>query len=138
MDLEKQLKDLESEQERLAQMKLELKEKKKLYDDLDGQMKKFLTETNFATPKELAEAIIDKYGIKLSQRKSGSRRRRTTITATLRDTVKSYVNSGQSMNAVSKQLEISYAVVVKIMKGTYDHLVARAEERTQMASLNAA
>lgn len=138
MDLEKQLKDLENEQERLAQMKLELREKKKLYDDLDGQMKKFLNETTFSTPKELAEAIIDKYGIKISQRKSGNRRRRTTITATLRDTVKSYVNSGQSMNAVSKQLEISYAVVVKIMKGTYDHLVARPQESAQMAASFAA
>lgn len=127
MDLEKQIKDLEQEEIKLAQKKLELKEKKKLFEDLDNKIEKFFSESSFTSPKELAEALIEKYGIKINARKPGTRRRRTTITADLRDTVKSYVNSGQSMNAISKQMEISYAVVVKIMKGSYDHLVVRKE-----------
>lgn len=50
------------------------------------------------------------------------RNKPTTITANLRDTIKADVNSGQSMNAVSKQRKISHIVVAKIMKGSYDHL----------------
>lgn len=126
MDLEKQIKDLEQEEIKLAQKKIELKEKKKLFEDLDSKIEKFFSES-ITSPKELAEALIEKYGIKINARKPGTRRKRTTITADLRDTVKSYVNSGQSMNAISKQMEISYAVVVKIMKGAYDHLVIRKE-----------
>lgn len=125
MDLEKQILELENEQTKLADKKRELEEKQKLRKELDGKLDKFFKETNFASPKDLAEALIEKYGIRLSDRKPGQRRKRTTITADLRDKVKSYVNSGQSMNSVSKELEISYAVVVKIMKGSYDHLQRR-------------
>lgn len=124
MDLDKQIKDLEQEAVLIAQRKQELQEKQKLREVLDSKIEKFFQESNFASPKDLAEALIEKYGIRLSSRKPGQRRKRTTITADLRDKVKSFVLSGKSMNSVSKELEISYAVIVKIMKGTYDHLIA--------------
>lgn len=124
MDLDKQIKELESEEAMIAQRKQDLKEKQKLREALDTKLEKFFKESNFASPKDLAEALIEKYNIRLSSRKPGQRRKRTTITAELRDKVKSYVRSGKSMNSVSKELEISYAVVVKIMKGSYDHLIA--------------
>lgn len=127
MDLDRQIKELEQEEAKLAEKKQDLQDKAKLLKELDAKLEKFLKDTNFASPKELAEALIEKYGIRISNRKPGSRRRRTTITAELRDSVKSYVNSGMSMNAISKQMEISYAVVVKIMKGSYDRLIARSE-----------
>jgi len=123
MDIDKQIKELENEEMKLAEKKQTLQEKQRLRKQLDEKLDKFLKETNFTSPKDLAEALIEKYGIRLSNRRVGGRRRRTTITAELRDTVKSYVNSGMSMNAVSKQMEISYAVIVKIMKGLYDHLI---------------
>jgi len=126
MDLDKQIRELENEEGRLAQKKQNLKDKQQLLKELDSKLEKFLKETKFENPQELAEALIDQYGIRISERKSGTRRKRTTITAELRDTVKSYVNSGMSMNAISKQMEISYAVVVKIMKGSYDHLILRS------------
>lgn len=126
--LGKQLKDLEVEQDRLAEKRRTLEEKQRLYEALDAKLEQFFSESQFNSPKELAEALIEKYGIRISNRKPGStRRRRTTITAELRDKVKAFVNSGQSMNQVSKQMEISYAVVVKIMKGHYDHLIIRSE-----------
>lgn len=126
MDLNKQIEELQKEQVRLAEKKKELEEKQKLRESLDVKLDQFFTENKFATPKDLAEALIEKYGIKLSNRKPGStRRKRTTITADLRDEIKSCVNAGESMNSVSKRKELSYAVVVKIMKGAYNHLQVR-------------
>ena len=128
MDLNKQIKELEEEAKRLEEKKKELEEKKKLREVLDEKLEQFFSESNFASPKDLAEALIEKYGIRLNTRKSGgTRRKRTTIIAELRDEVKRRVRSGISMNAVSKEMEISYAVVVKIMKGTYDHLIPRSK-----------
>lgn len=122
MDLEKQIQDLEREEERLIQKKLKLEEKKKLFGELDHKTEKFFHESKFVCPKELAEALIEKYSLKINANKSETRRKRTTISANLRDTIKSYVNSGESMHAISKQMELSYAVVVKIMNGDYDDL----------------
>ena len=48
------------------------------------------------------------------------RRKRTKITAEVRDKVKAILAKGNSMNAVSKQLAISYIVIKKISDGVYD------------------
>lgn len=122
MDLEQQIQDLEQEEKRLTQKKIKLEEKKKLFGELDNKIEKFFNESKFLCPKELAEALIEKYSIEINTLESETRRKRTTITPDLRDTIKSYVNSGESMNAISKQMKLSYSVVVKIMNGNYDHL----------------
>ena len=128
MDLNKQIKDLDAEQSRLLEKKKELEEKQQLQEVLHTKLEEFFKESKFATPRDLAEALVEKYGVKLGARRPGApRRKRTAITADIRDTVKSKVNSGQSMNSVSKEMEISYAVIVKIMKGSYDHLKARTD-----------
>lgn len=122
MDLEQQIQDLEQEEAKLVQKKLKLEEKKKLFSELDHKIENFFHESKSVCPKELAEALIEKYSLQINTEKSETRRKRTTITADLRDTIKSRVNSGESMNAISKQMELSYSVVVKIMNGAYDHL----------------
>lgn len=124
MDIDKEIKEVEREEARLAERKKELQDKQERRKAVDSKLDVFFVDDSIS-PKDLAEAIIEKYGLKLSARKSGTRRRRTTITAELRDAVKGAVNSGLSMNSVSKQFEISYAVVVKIMKGSYNHLQVR-------------
>ncbi len=123
MDLEQQIQDLEQEEAKLIQKKLKLEEKKKLFKELDHKIENFFHESKTICPKELAEALIEKYSLEINT-SSETRRKKTTITADLRDTVKSLVNSGESMNAVSKQMELSYSVVIKIMNGAYDHLKA--------------
>ncbi|OIO59853.1 MAG: hypothetical protein COZ46_00250 [Verrucomicrobia bacterium CG_4_10_14_3_um_filter_43_23] len=124
MDLDKEIKEVEREEARLAERKRDLQDKQERRKAMDCKLEDFFSDSAIS-PKDLAEALIEKYNIKLSARKPGTRRRRTTITAELRDAVKGAVNSGLSMNAVSKQFEISYAVVVKIMKASYDHLQVR-------------
>jgi DNA invertase Pin-like site-specific DNA recombinase len=76
-------------------------------------------------PRDLVFALVDKFGVRLAGRRKGSkrgRRRRTKITAELRDAVKKALKGGASMNATSKHFGISYAVVVKMNKGHYDKL----------------
>ena len=51
-----------------------------------------------------------------------ARRKRTKITALLRDTVLKTLKGGMSKNAASKQFALSYAVISKMAKGVYSNL----------------
>ncbi len=51
-----------------------------------------------------------------------ARRKRTKITAKLRDTVLKALQGGMSKNAASKKFSLSYAVVGKMAKGVYKKL----------------
>ncbi|MGF1485435.1 MAG: hypothetical protein ACFBZ8_13845 [Opitutales bacterium] len=120
----KQIKDIEKEEERLARKKKDLLEEEKKIQAENAKLDTLIDKSGFKTPKGLVEAIIARYNVKLSPRtKSGAtRRKRTKITAQLRDSIKKAVKAGSSMNQVSKDFQISYAVVAKIMKGEYDKL----------------
>jgi len=52
----------------------------------------------------------------------GGRRKRTKITAELRDAVKKRVAGGVSMNRASQEFGLSYAVVITMVRGHYAKL----------------
>ncbi len=131
-ELEKQEKRLAKKKERLeAQLKAE-KEMAKWYDEV-------LKESGYKRPRDLIKALMSHFGIRtvsLTQSKrgpgrpaksksagaSGGKRKRTKITAEVRDTVKEALGKGMSKNAASKKFGISYIVIKKIEDGAYDNL----------------
>jgi len=126
-DIEEQIKQLEQEALNLAQRKAELEAEKQRRAELDKSLDEIVKNSGYASPRDLAQALVGKYGLRLSKAPvlSGERprRKRTRITAQLRDSIKKMVTDGASMNSVSKQQNISYTVVTKIVKGVYDALV---------------
>ncbi len=123
-EYKKRIRDIEKEEERLARKKKSILEEEKRLQQENAKLDSLVKQSGFGTPKALVEAVIARYGVKLSPRtKSGAtRRKRTKITPQLRDSIKKTVKGGSSMNQVSKDFQISYAVVAKIMKGDYDKL----------------
>lgn len=123
-EYKKRIRDIEKEEERLARKKKSLLEEEKRIQQENAKLDTLVKQSGFGSPKALVEALIERFGVKLSPRtKSGvTRRKRTKITPQLRDSIKKTVKGGSSMNQVSKDFQISYAVVAKIMKGDYDKL----------------
>ena len=123
-DIEEQLKQLQQQEANIAQRKAELEAEMQRRSDLDKRLDEIVKNSGYANPRDLAQALISKYGLRLARAASitgeKQRRKRTRITAELRDSIKKLVNDGTSMNAVSKQQNISYTVVAKIIKGHYD------------------
>ena len=123
-DIEEQLKQLQQQEANIAQRKAELEAEMQRRADLDKRLDEIVKNSGYANPRDLAQALISKYGLRLARAASitgeKQRRKRTRITAELRDSIKKLVNDGTSMNAVSKQQNISYTVVAKIVKGHYD------------------
>ena len=123
-DIEEQLKQLEQQEASLAQRKAELEAEKQRRSELDKRLDEIVQNSGYRTARDLAQALISKYGLRMAKVASLSgekqRRKRTRITAELRDGIKKMVNGGTSMNAVSKQQNLSYTVVAKIIKGNYD------------------
>jgi hypothetical protein len=126
-DIEEQLKQLQQQEANLAQRKAELEAEMKRRTDLDKRLDEIVKNSGYASPRELAQALISKYGLRLARAVAipgeKQRRKRTRITPELRDQIKKLVNDGTSMNAVSKEQNISYTVVAKIVKGHYDKVV---------------
>lgn len=131
MDIENEIKALERQQAKIAAeieakrgaaeaaRAARLEEEKKI----EGVFKT----SGFATPRALIVALMDRYGIRSvasaeeSTEKVG-RRKRTKVTAELRDQIREKVNGGVSKNQIKKDFEVSYAVVNKVMDGSYDSL----------------
>ncbi len=125
MNISKELKTIEKEEARLAQLKKNLLLKKKEEEAKDKALETLVKSSGYKTPKALVEALVEKYNVKLTgavAATAGRKRTRTKVTAELRDAIKKEVKAGASMNAVSKAHKISYVVVAKIMKGGYDKL----------------
>ena len=127
MNISQELKTIEKEEARLAKMKKSLLAKKKEEEAEAAKLDTLVKNSGYATPKALVEALIEKYGIRLTAKrgpKPGATRKRTRtkVTKELRDAIKKDVKGGVSMNAASKTHNISYVVVSKIMKGAYDKL----------------
>jgi hypothetical protein len=123
-DIEEQLRQLEQQEATLAQRKAELEAEKQRRVELDKRLDEIVQNSGYRNARDLAQALISKYGLRLAKANAlpgeKQRRKRTRITAELRDSIKKMVADGTSMNAVSKQQNISYTVVAKIIKGHYD------------------
>lgn len=125
-DIEEQLRQLEQQEATLAQRKAELEAEKQRRLELDKRLDEIVQNSGYRNARDLAQALISKYGLRLAKASAlpgeKQRRKRTRITAELRDSIKKMVDGGASMNAVSKQQNISYTVVAKIVKGHYDNV----------------
>ncbi len=69
-----------------------------------------------------ARKRVAKKAAKAAAAPAKARRKRTKITAGLRDTVLKALKDGTSKNAASKKFALSYAVVTKMEKGVYSSL----------------
>lgn len=124
-EIELELKQLEREEAELQRKRDELLERKREDEALKGRLDQILEQSGVNSPARLVELLIEKYSVKLSTNGSDEptgKRRRTRITADVRDAVKQAIEAGESKNAVSKRTGISYVVVSKIASGAYDHL----------------
>ncbi|MGA2052165.1 MAG: hypothetical protein ABSH19_02510 [Opitutales bacterium] len=124
MSIQDQLKLLEKEKARLAALEKTLTERARTQKEIEAKLEAFVKHSGL-TPRDLVFALVDKFQVRLAGRRKGSgrtRRKRTKITVELRDAVKKAVKGGASMNATAKEFDISYAVVVKMVKGHYDKL----------------
>lgn len=123
-DTKEALKQLEREQQRLLDQKKALEEQLKKEEQAEAQLEELFQKSGFATPRALIAALMNKYGVRsVSTTTEGTgRRKRTKVTAELRDAIRNAVNGGLSKNQAAKDFEVSYAVVNKIMDGAYDKL----------------
>ena len=126
MSINNELKRIEKAEQNLAKQKKKLVEQQKKEKAAQAKLEALVKQSGFSTPKELVEALIEKYNIRIHRRRASAttptgRRKRTKITPELRDEVKGKLKN-TSMNKVSKEMEISYAVIAKIAKGEYDKL----------------
>lgn len=133
MSIAQQLKAIEKQKKQLQQQEKVLREQAKVNKVREQKLEQLVKESGFKTPRDLVQALIEKYKISLRGRRKGStagsgessdkpRRTRTRITAQLRDEVKKEFEAGTSMNAIAKARKISYVVINKICKGQYDHV----------------
>ncbi|MGJ3244415.1 MAG: hypothetical protein ACFE0O_15855 [Opitutales bacterium] len=127
MNIKTKLKDIEKAEAKLARQKKELLAAKKEMEAREKKLEALVKESGFKSAKELVDALVEKYNIRLSAKRgpkpgSGKRRKRTKMTAALRDDIKKELKDGRSMNAVAKERGISYVVIAKVNKGDYDHL----------------
>jgi len=120
MSVYSQLRDLQKEERKIALKKKRLEKKAARDEGLKLKVESFATENGFRNGKALTKRLADIFGV--GGGAAGGRRKRTKITAELRDAIKSEVGGGASKNSVSKNRGISYIVVDKITKGGYDHL----------------
>lgn len=121
--IEKKLRELENEEKRLAEKKQQLIVEQKQIQEKHKKLESLFKSSGYATPKELVEDLVGKYGLRMgSGGSSETKRTRTRITAELRDAVKKDIAAGNTKVAASKMHAISYVVVGKIAKGDYDNL----------------
>ena len=123
MNIQKQLRSLERQKARLTRQEQALRAQEKARKAVDATLEDFV-KTSGLSPRDLVFALVEKYSVRLAGRRTGQRgkRRRTKITAALRDAVRKAVKAGQSMNAAAKDFKLSYAVVIKMVKGGYGKL----------------
>ena len=121
-NLEDQLKELERERIRLEEKKMALQAQLEEQAAAEQKVQQLFESSGFPTPRALVIALMKKYNLRITSVPTEGRRKRTKVTAELRDDVRGVVNGGLSKNQASKKFEISYLVVNKIMAGGYDNL----------------
>ena len=128
--LKEEIKKIEKEEAKLAKMKAKLEAEIKKVQEKDKKLEGFMQKSGFKDPRALVKALIAKYNLRGfgaasaagKVKKKGERRKRTKVTAKLRDDIRKSVKAGTSMNQASKDFNISYAVVQKVTAGKYDNL----------------
>jgi len=124
MNINDELKRIEQEKKYLQKRKRELLEQKKKRKAALSKLSSLVKQSGFDTPKELVEALIEKYDVRLDRSGDAApaqQRKHTKMTAELRDRIKAMLKT-QSMNRVSKELQISYAVIAKVANRAYNKL----------------
>lgn len=123
MSIEEEIKNLEKESVRLARRKEELMRLHVEEASRQDRLERLFADSGYATPLEFVEALIRKFGLKVTGENEFLRKRkRTRVTSNLRDSIKNDCITGMSMNGASKKYDLSYAVVAKVLSGYYDQL----------------
>lgn len=123
MNIHREIQDIEKMEMRLAEKKEYLLEQEQRLRDADERLDNMFKNSGYAAPKELIDALIFKFKVRVTPMgRLVKRRKRTKITIELRDSIARDLSSGMSMNAASKKYAVSYAVIVKVSKGQYSHL----------------
>ncbi|HVU38546.1 MAG TPA: hypothetical protein VHC95_09435 [Opitutales bacterium] len=122
MNLQTKLRSLNRAEARLAGQKARLLNEARARARLAAQLEGLVRKIGLP-PRDLVFALVDLYKVRLAGRRKGrGRRRRTKITPELRDAVKRRVAGGASMNRTAQEFRLSYAVVMKMIRGAYDQL----------------
>ena len=121
MNLQNKLRSLDRAHSRLAKQKQRLLGYAQEEKVLAGKIEKLVKQIGLP-PRDLVFALVDQYKVRLAGRRKGQgrRRKRTKITAELCEAVTKRVKSGVSMNRASQEFGLSYAVVIKMVRGHYD------------------
>lgn len=140
-----QLKELEKLATKIAKKKAKLEEQLESEKETAKWYDQVLKESGFKRPRDFLKALMGHFGIRtVSLTKeakaggkrgpgrppkpagvkpaSGSKRKRTKVTADLRDKIKADVQAGTSKTAIGKKYGISYLVIKKVESGSYDKL----------------
>lgn len=125
-NIEDALRQIEKEQAKLVEQRKALEVQLKEKEKEEKKLEELFQRSGFATPRALIAALMEKYNVRsvgsVSSPAGRPRRKRTKVTAELRDKVRARVNEGLSKNKASQEFGISYLVVNKMMEGKYDHL----------------
>ena len=123
MKIKDKLKRLDEEKKKLQKQKQQLLEQKRKRKAAQVKLAALVKQSGFDTPKALVEALIEKYDVRLQRETAAmpQRRKHTKVTPDLRDHIKGLLHE-KSMNRVSEELRISYAVIAKVANGAYDKL----------------
>lgn len=125
MKIESQLKDLEKQQRLLERRKSRLLEKRKAVEGERQKLEKLVERSGYGTPAKLIKALsthFDVSGRGAVKKGRGGRRKRTTITAELRDKMLAELKAGAKRADVADKYGVSYVVVAKAEKGGYKKL----------------
>lgn len=127
-DLESKLKELEKREQELADERARIESELKAQAEAEKKLEKLVKDSGMEA-RDLVKALIRKYNLRPraysaddTAAPATGRRRRTTMTAELRDEIATKLKKGQSMNSLSKELGISYAVIAKVRDGKYKDL----------------
>lgn len=131
IDISSEIKRLDVEQAKLAKVKAKLLKEAKKQEAVDAKLDKLVKSSGFKTPRELVDALVSKYGLrgvrggKAKAAKPGkvkARRKKTKVTAALRDAIKADFKAKAGPSAICRKHGVSYAVVANVKKGAYDKL----------------
>ena len=135
-----EIKQLEKLEKKIAKKKAKLEAQLKAEAETAKWYDQVLKESGYKRPRDLVKAMMEHFGIRtvsLGKAKrgpgrppkaasktavKGAKRKRTKVTAAVRDEVKKALQEGMSKNAASKKFGISYIVIKKIEAGAYDNL----------------
>ena len=139
----KELKELEKMASRIAKKKERLEAQLKAEKEMAKWYDQVLKESGYKRPRDLLKAMMGHFGIRTVSLVTGGRgpgrppkadkakpakaakpgkRKRTKVTAEVRDSIKEALAGGLSKNAAAKQFGISYIVIKKIEDGAYDKM----------------